>query len=326
MTTMMMTSTFDPNGNLEDVERSLPFDEGMVVYVPRIYPIERGANMDEAETQRRIEMEFLEQNLGEVLRVDLQRMEPRPGDKFFQAFVHLRWHDTEENRLLQMELLRANTLDSFGKKFAAPKLQVQAGFWMMMPRSREAAWRSNSMTSPGSPAEASFAAWLNSQQASRTSQQNIDAAVLAPTPPTSPASGSPNPCRRYVMARNLTSGGSPSGMPYSASPVEEYAREAGVSDAKMVADQCLRRGMTLLSLRKEAQRGATPGLLADACSISMEDAECIVRYEEHLNLKGLAGPAANNSALGAARAMAEEIGKVRETWRREGLEGEAGVE
>ena len=60
MTTMMMTSTFDPNGNLDDVERSLPFDEGMVVYVPRIYPIERGANMDEAETQRRIEMEFLD--------------------------------------------------------------------------------------------------------------------------------------------------------------------------------------------------------------------------------------------------------------------------
>ena len=30
--------------------------------------------------------------------------EPAPGDRFFQAFVHLRWHDNDDNRRLQLEV------------------------------------------------------------------------------------------------------------------------------------------------------------------------------------------------------------------------------
>ena len=223
---MMTTSTFDFGTFTSDVAQSLPFDEGMVLYIPRIYPLQRGAVMDEAETQRRIEMELLEQDLGEVLRVDLQCKEPRPAERFFQAFVHLRWHDTAENRLLQLELRRANTLDPNGRKCGAPKLEVQGGFWMMMPRSAEAAWRSNSHS-------------MGTKRDADAPTPNLGAVLsapvttaLTPTPPPSPASGSPNPCRRYVSARGRSGG----------SPVQEYVRDAGVADPHAVAEQCRRMG------------------------------------------------------------------------------------
>ena len=71
-TTTMTTNTFDFNTFSQRVMDAMPFDEGMVLYIPRIYPEQRGGPLDEDSVARKIEMECLEQDLGEVLRVDLQ--------------------------------------------------------------------------------------------------------------------------------------------------------------------------------------------------------------------------------------------------------------
>ena len=350
-TTTMTTNTFDFDTFAHSVLEAMPFDEGMVLYIPRIYPDQRGGPLEEDSVARKIEMECLEQDLGEVLQVDLQMKEPAPGERFFQAFVHLRWHDNDENRQLQQELSRANTVGPDGAKCPAPKLQVENGFWVLLPRSPDAAWRANSEMSPGSPAEAKFAAWLKVQDAPVTT-------AITPTPPSSPVpsgllarpvlrraprrsqdpspSPSPSPSGRPPLARmsrHHTAARCRSGARFglegvnpnpNPDPIEEYSRTAGVSDPDAVASQCRRLHTSLTELRAMARRLGAEREIATTCGCSLADAESLIRHEDKITSGEIPEHVACDSALAAARAVGEEVARARETWSRQGLEGGIG--
>ena len=160
------TSTFNFEEFAQQVLHDAPFDQGLVLYIPRIYPRQHGAPLESEElTVRRVEMEFAEQGLGIVGRVDLQRKcvggADRPGsargEMYYQAFVHFEeWFGTSENRMLQFEILRGNQPDGRGGKTPAPRLHLEdGGFWVLLPKrapSTEAEARRQRHYVPSKPA------------------------------------------------------------------------------------------------------------------------------------------------------------------------------
>jgi hypothetical protein len=160
------TSTFNFEEFAQQVLHDAPFDQGLVLYIPRIYPRQHGAPLESEElTVRRVEMEFAEQGLGIVGRVDLQRKcvggadragEAR-GEMYYQAFVHFEeWFGTPENRMLQFEILQGNQPDGRGGKIPAPRLHLEdGGFWVLLPKrapSTEAEARKQRHHVPSKPA------------------------------------------------------------------------------------------------------------------------------------------------------------------------------
>ena len=290
----MTSSVFDFDAFAQHAGDSLAFDEGMVVYIPRIYPDQRGGPLEEDSVARKIEMECLEQDLGEVLRVDLQLKEPRPGDKFFQAFVHIRWHDTEQNRLLQLEVSRANTRGPGGHKRPAPKLQVEGGgFWVLLPRSIEAAWRANG------------------------EQANSDGDADSPAKPAlrrSQAEG-------YAPAHALGRFGLEGVNPYP-DAIEEYARSAGVEKPDGFVVACAKAGIRLDALRRMAGEGT---VLAMTIALAREGitqgsvtnvvfgdvVARLVAHEKRIKSGEVRENVASEAALRAGRALDEEVQRTR---------------
>ena len=296
----MTSSVFDYLGFTlaQGAMDSMPFDEGMVLYIPRIYPERRGGSLDETKVTNKIEMECLEQDLGEVLRVDLQLKEPQPGDKFFQAFVHIRWHDTEENRRLQLEVSRANTRGPGGHKCPAPKLRVGGGgFWVLLPRSIEAAWRANGEQANSDGDEDPLA-----KPALRRSQ----AGGCAPT---------------HALGRFGLEGVNP-----YPDPIEEYARAAGVEEPDELVVICTKAGVRLDALRSMAGEGT---VLATTIAFAREGIDGVagdvvarlVAHEKRIKSGEVRENVASETALRAGRALDEEVQRARETWSRQGLEG-----
>ena len=64
--------------------------------------------------------------------------------------------------------------------------------------------------------------------------------------------------------------------------------------------------------------------IATTCGCSLADAETLIRHEDRITSGEIPEQVASDSALTAARQVAEEVARARETWTRQGIEGGIG--